>query len=203
MVTAAGQVLQLVGDRDAMGANGGQSILVFAAPDAGRLTGEDLTLTVLQVTRFLDPEKSKANQVTQGPWVLRLHLPASASSARPLSAPAPGTVGKVQVTYHDFSVSGGYLSGWVDVAELEPNVVAFTGVERPGTETSFWVYGPNGSMLEPVPTVGDDQGKGLALPAATRKTYHWGYLFPTQGSGRYRLVMHSGGATMERDLQVP
>jgi hypothetical protein len=204
LVTSSGQVLQLVGDRDAMGVSGGQSILVFAAPDGGRLTGEDLTLTVPQITRFLAPEKSKASRVIQGPWVFHLHLPASASSARALSAPAPGTVGKVQVTYHDFSVSGGYLSGRVDVAELEPNVVAFTGVERPGTETSFWVYGPDGSLLEPVAMLGDDPGKGPARPAVTTpKTYHWGYLFPAHGPGTYRLVMHSGGATMDRDLQVP
>jgi hypothetical protein len=118
-------------------------------------------------------------------------------------------VGKVRVTYHDFRLAGGYLGGWVDVAELEPNIVVPTGLVEPtglapSTDTALWVYGPSGNLLEPVATIGDRQGKGPVEAATTvTKTYHWGYLFATQGSGTYRLVMQSAGVSMERDLQVP
>jgi hypothetical protein len=181
----------------------------FAAADGGRLTGDQVTLTVPRVTRFLDPLHSKASQVMAGPWVLKLQLPASSSSSQPLQAPAGGTVGKVQVTYRNFRVSGGYLSGWADVAELEPNVVLPTRVPTPAerdrpTTTMLQVYGPRGRLLEPVAILGDEQGKGeIVPPSSTRRTFHWGYLFASQGPGTYRVVMQSGGATMERELQVP
>ena len=74
----------------------------------------------------------------------------------------------------------------------------------PSTDAALWVYGPGGNLLEPVATFGDRQGKGPAEAATTvPKTYHWGYLFATQGPGSYRLVIQSGGAAMERDLRVP
>ena len=132
MVTSAGQTLQLVGDEP----RAGQEVLVFAAPNGGRLAGDGLSLTVPQVTKFLDPLHSKASRTIQGPWLLHLRLAGATSSARPLNAPAPGTVGKVRVTYHDFRLAGGYLGGWVDVAELEPNVVAWTGLV-PSTDTAL------------------------------------------------------------------
>jgi hypothetical protein len=205
LVTSAGQTLQLVGDES----RAGQDVLVFAAPNGGQLTGDGLSLTVPQVTKFLDPLHSKASRTTQGPWLLHLSIAGATSSARHLNAPAPGTVGKVRFTYHDFRLAGGYLSGRVDVAELEPNVVVPTNLVEPigpapSTVTALWVYGPGGNLLEPVATIGDRQGKGPVEAATTvPKTYHWGYLFATQGPGMYRLVMQSGGVSMERDLQVP
>lgn len=208
VVTSSGQILQLVGERPGEGV-ATQNVEAFAAADGGQLSGDEVTLTVPQVTRFLDPLHSKASQIMAGPWVVKLRLPASTSSTQPLLAPAGGTVGRVQVTYRDFRVSRSYLSGWADVAELEPNVVLPTGPPTPAqldhpTTTMLQVYGPNGRRLEPVATLGDVQGKGeIVPPSTTRRTFHWGYLFASQGPGTYRVVMQSGGGSMERELRVP
>jgi hypothetical protein len=206
MATAGGAPLQLV-ELHPQGAGGRPWLVVFADPAGGQIKGDHVTLTVTQIARYTDPYHSKAKVDVSGPWTLRLDLHASTSSVRHLAAPAGGQVGQVKVTFASADVSGSYLGLRLDIAELAAG--AFTGREPvPGQVpqpmgTDFQVFGPGGKMLEPVATLGNlGKGEDVSHPAPP-STYHQTYLFATAGSGAYKLVVHSGGQTMERTIQVP
>jgi hypothetical protein len=202
MVTGAGTHLQLVDSHP----QGGKWLVVFVDPTGGQIEGNAVTMTIPQLMRFTDPTRSKTSTLIDGPWTLRLDLRGSTSPGRQLTSPAAGQVGQVRVTFLDVGVSGSYVALRVDIAELAPG--AFNGPQPvPGQAdrflgTDFQVVGPGGKPIEPVASLGDTN-KGDILPSTAPRTYHQGYLFARAGSGTYKLLVHSGGQTMERLLQVP